>query len=611
MKTGRILFLFSCLTLACALAACSATSDADDTSGAGPSTISSGAAGAGTGGGGGGVSSVGVTIGSGGGCATSCSGDLKQVIDCNGNVSITCGLDEACLDGGCSDKPCEAAAAAKSSIGCDYWALKPDVIAGVGAEGACFAAFIANTWDTPVKIEAKRGGQSFTNFIRIPQGQGSSLTYANYDPAVGLPVGQVAILFLSDEDGGFSFLPKCPAPVGFKGNPGILGTGYGQAINITTDRPVVGYTIFPYGGGQAAATSASLLIPTPAWDTNYIAINAYAKSVAVPQAVPSLAVLAREDNTTVTLLPKVPVDGGGGVQPSAANTPATFTLNAGQFVQISQQQELTGSPIQADKPIALWGAASCLNVPVDAAACDSAHQQIPPVRALGYEYVGVRYRNRASAMNGEEKPPWRLVGAVDGTTLTWLPSVPNGATATVASGQMVEFQAAGPFTVKSQDADHPFYMAQYMTGCLYISSPVSEGDPEWVNIVPPQQYLNRYVFFTDPTYAETSLVVVRQRDKASNTFADVNLGCAGALSDWAVVGDYEYTRIDLVTGNFQNVGACSNGRQEMTSDNPFGVTVWGWGTNQTTPATAAVSYAYPAGAGIKSINDIVVPTTPK
>ena len=111
---------------------------------------------------------------------------------------------------------------------------------------------------------------------------------------------------------------------------------------------------------------------------------------------------------------------------SAANTPVTYNLNRGEYVQLSQDAELTGSPIQANNPIGVWGAASCLNVPVAATACDSAHQQIPPVKALGSEYAGVRYRNRAAAV-GEETPPWRMVGAVDGTQLSWLPSAPNGA----------------------------------------------------------------------------------------------------------------------------------------------------------------------------------------
>ena len=76
-----------------------------------------------------------------GGCG--CSADLKKVV-CDGIVTETCSGDQACLSGECSDDPCGAATASKSSYGCDYWALRPDVINAV--EGSCFAAFVANTW---------------------------------------------------------------------------------------------------------------------------------------------------------------------------------------------------------------------------------------------------------------------------------------------------------------------------------------------------------------------------------------------------------------------------------------------------------------------------------
>lgn len=586
------------------ISACSASSGGDASSGAGATAAT------GSGASGGGTLTVSVTSGSGGQCPDGCSADLKQVIDCHGATVTQCDIDQACLNGKCTGDPCGAAAAAKSAIGCDYWAVKPDVIIKEAADFACFAAFVANTWDTPVHIDASYGGQAFTDFIYIPEGQGSNISYKPYDAVAGLGVGEVAILFLSDDKQNQYFMPACPMPSGMTANPGIYGTGIGQAINIQTDRPISAYSIFPYGGGSAAVTSASMLLPTSVWDMNYLAINAYKKSLIAAGAVPSLAILAYQDNTKVSILPKVAIDGGPGVQQAAANTLATYTLNRGEYLQLSQQQELTGSPIEADKPIGVWGAASCLNVPADVGTCDSAHQQIPPVKALGHDYVAVRHRNRATANVAEETPPWRLVGAVDGTTLTWQPSTPAGAPTTLQSGEVAEFAAAGPFTVTSQSTEHPFYMAQYMVGCTLYQT-LSEGDAEWVNIIPTGQYLKRYVFFTDPTYPETNLVVVRKRTPDKNEFADVTLNCAGVLTGWKPIGDYEYTRIDLVTGDFKNVGACSNGRQEMTSDAPFAVTVWGWGMNTTTPSTPAVSYAYPAGAGIAVINEVSLPPIPK
>ncbi len=77
---------------------------------------------------------------------------------------------------------------------------------------------------------------------------------------------------------------------------------------------MVAYQINPYGGGSAAVTGASLLIPTSAWDTEYMAIHAYD---AGPQLT-SLNIVAKE-HTTVTILPKKNIAGGNGLPPGSAN----------------------------------------------------------------------------------------------------------------------------------------------------------------------------------------------------------------------------------------------------------------------------------------------------
>ena len=525
-----------------------------------------------------------------------CSDDLTSVV-CGGVEVEDCTPMGACAGGSCIDDACLAAELSKSTYGCDYWSVKTDLISE--GTGACFAAFVANTWVTPVHIQAEWNGQAVPpSAIQTPVGQGAGLSYEPYDPVAGLDPGEVAIVFIGRDNG---FLPSCPVPPAFTANVGVLGTGRGHGIHIATDAPVAAYQILPYGGGPSAATSATLLLPTSAWDVNYVAVNAYHKSVAVPVAQPSMTLVADEDGTQVTILPKVAIAGGNGVVGGPANAPIVYDLDRGETLQISQDVELTGSAIESNKPIGLFGAASCLSVPVDGIACDSAHQQIPPIQALGNEYAGVRYRARGNML--EEVVPWRLVGVVDGTQLSWQPAPPPGAPTMLAAGEVAEFSAPGPFVVASQDEEHPFYAAAYMTGGGTFAG---EGDPEWVNIVPTAQFLDDYVLFTDPTYSETSLVVVRSPGQGG--FADVELDCLGPLDGWAPLGDYEYTRVDLVTGNFQAVAGCENGRHEMWSDAPFGVTVWGWGSSAAFGlSTTYVSYAYPAGASVQSINDVIVP----
>jgi len=539
-------------------------------------------------------------------CPNTCSADLHQVLDCHGSVVTTCPDDMGCGANGC-EPACQAANDNKSTIGCDYYAISPDVISA--GYGACFAAYIANTWGSPVTITVERDGQQYPidGFARVPSGQGQGLTYAPLTNGQLQP-GEVAILFLARYGSTLTSCPTGITPAFTTADAAVHGTGYGKAFHITTSAPVVAYDIFPYGGGPSAATSATLLLPTSAWDDNYVAVDAFRKSTAVPEAQPWIALVGQEDNTTVTINPSAAIVGGGGVAAGAQGTPSTYTLARGQILQFTQVAELGGSPIQTDKPVGLWGGETCLSVDVSDVACDSAHQQIPPVAALGHRYAAVRYRNRFSGQ--EESVPWRLVGAVDGTTLTYEPAAPTGAPTTLSVGQVAEFWAPGPFTVTSQDEDHPFYMSAHMTGCLRVSSSSSDcrGDPEFVNVIPTEQYLAKYTFFTDPTYPETNLVLTRE--KQNGAFADVTLDCVGTVTGWQPVDgndQVEYTRVDLVTGNFQGVGNCNNGVHVAESTQPFGLVVWGWGSAASTGLfSQAVSYAYPAGASVKPINTVVV-----
>jgi hypothetical protein len=151
------------------------------------------------------------------------------------------------------------------------------------------------------------------SFARIPQGQGPSLDYLPFDNTAGLAPGEVVILFLSGSSTSSVPCPHAPA----MGNVGLAGTHVSPSFRIQTDVPVVAYQINPYGGGSAAVTGASLLLPTSAWDTNYIAVNAYENDIAAP----SMNIVAVENDTEVTILPIQPIVGGDGIPSCAANTP--------------------------------------------------------------------------------------------------------------------------------------------------------------------------------------------------------------------------------------------------------------------------------------------------
>jgi hypothetical protein len=595
-------------------------------------------------------------------------GDPAHIYEC-GQPMAQCGLLEQCeARQGAVEcvNPCVDSLGNDTSNGCDFYAVEMDTTPE--ATGVCYAVFVVNQWKTgePARLQVTLGNSllPIEQFARIPTGTGTGITYAPFDPVAGLPTNQIAILFLSRDPthagdlkpslNDPAFLADCPPGVtpAVVGDAALHNTGIGLAFHIQANVPIVAYQMLPYGGGHARVTGSTLLVPTNAWDTNYLVADAYEAPTLFTEdrAGPTTVIIAEQDGTSVTLKPTVDVRAGPFVAGTPAGIPTAYTLNQGQYLQFTQTAELTGSAVQSDKPIAVIGGSTLMDVPVTTDRADTAEQMLPPVRALGNQYVAVRYRNRGST---EETVPWRIVGAVDGTELTFDP--PQGvAPATIDAQQWVEFNEPGPFVVQSQDASHPFYLAAYMTGgCGDLSSagpggasvcaapgdgPLNGfGDPEFMNVVPPAQFLPRYTFFTDPTYPETNLVVVRVRDAQTAEMPQVTLDCAGVLGGWQPVGssgNFEMTRVDLSTGNFQGVGGCNNGVHTITavlvgatgSPPPtplIGVTVWGWGNDATWPTddtssndesnpnfTRWVSYGYPAGANFKPLNTAVLSVSP-
>jgi hypothetical protein len=548
-----------------------------------------------------------------------CSSDLHDVVDNDGTVVKTCPPTQGCAAGAC-EPACKAAGDNHGNIGCDFLVSTPSFFADYdlnGYTGPCFAVFVANNWNEPVTVHVTRDGKSYdpTQFGLMPVAGAPSTSWPHLPPT-GVPVGRVAILYL-DADPSSNF--ACPTGTASPYSTAVQGTGRGNAWHLATDAPVSAYDILPYGGAGSLLPDAELLLPTTAWGTNYVAV--------VPQFVsganngapgPHWAqVVALQDNTTVKIVPTVPLPSGTNVAPAPANAVTTYTLAAGEFVQWQNPyaypspgaapMDVSGSILSSDAPIAFVGGNGylCLGSATSTGGgCDSDHAQIPPVSALGHEYAPAPYTTRRN--DGiEESLPYRIVGMVTGTTLTFDPPIP-GAPAALGLGQTVDFEATGAFVVKSQDDKHPFYVGQMMTGCNVTggSSTGCLGDEDYDNVMPPAQFLSSYVFFTDPTYATTTLTFVRVRGKAG--FQDVKLDClAGPLSGWKPMGasaTYEWTTVDLVRNGVGN-GDCTNGPHSVKSSAPFGLTVWG--------LDDAASYGYPAGTNVAPINSVVIPPTPR
>ncbi|WP_437806323.1 IgGFc-binding protein [Sorangium sp. So ce1078] len=558
--------------------------------------------------------------GSGGWAGSGCAADMRDVVDAEGNVVQVCPPELGCYQGQCIPA-CEAAEKAGGSIGCDYLAPSPpffqNELAGSTFSGACHAVFLANPWGRSARVRVAYDGEPLdaAGFTYLPSGIGPSTTYARL-PEDGIPPGEVAVLFLSHRPGASTELGslECPRPPAVLADVAVHNSGAGAAFQVASDTPVSAYDILPYGGAMSFLPSASLLLPRSTWGTNYYALAPHAHGPGVPW----MMVVAAEDGTTVDLVPRARLPGGAGVPSAPANAATQITLGAGDVVQW-MGADPSGAVLQSSKPIGVWTGNTYLQVATDTSPAgggqDAAHQQIAPISALGSEYVGAGVVSRLLSQE-PESVVYRLLGVVDETTLSWDPAPPAGAPAALEAGEVAEFEATSLFSVRSQDGDHPFMLTQLMPGAPARTRPgcVAEiplagypcmlGDEEWVIQLPSEQFLERYVFFTDPTYATTSLVITRV--KGPDGFADVELSCLGPVTGWRPVGTagaFEVAHVDLSRGFVGASPACETSQHEASSAGAFGVTVWG--------TDFFASYGYPAGGNVVSINDVVAPPVPR
>lgn len=593
LRTASAVFGAAC----CAIALASACSSNRDEFGGDPNLLTEGGTDAGE-------------------CGFRCSRDLKTVLrqcdDGPEETIATCGPDEGCGIGECVDA-CRSAELSKGSTGCSFWTVPADD--AILGHGECFAAMIANTWDRPVKLTADLAGEALDlgASVYTVSRTDSSPVYTRLEGPI--PPGEVAVVFLSQAD---EFVRdedsiRCPAGVvpAFRGDPARHGTIKSRAFHLQADAPVAAYSIFPYGGADSAYPTATLLLPVSSWDKAYYAIETGRYGLTNLDTLDErlLQIVANEDGTEVSMRPNEAILQGNGIDATPKGQPVTYTLARGEVLQIRQNPLLTGSPISSNKPIGVFGGSPCTFMPAGNGWCDLTQQQIAPFSQWGIEYALVPFKPRVVTVTGpgRENVPWMFVGAADGTELAYDPAQPKGAPSKLAAGEVVTFITDARVVVKSQDSKHPFYVGLHMTSENYGGGATQGntviGDPDFVNVVPSEQFLDRYVFFTDYTFPDTSLVVVRRRTAAG--FAPVVLECAGELTDFQPLGasgQYEYTFVDLTKGNAQQKFGdreCGYGRHEAHSDGPFSVTVWGTGE--------AASYGYAGGMGSRPANDAPPP----
>ncbi len=539
--------------MAIAAAACSANGDTKS----------------GTGGGGGTSGSGGASGGAAGASGT--GGGIDAGFDSSGGGGNT----------GVDPKTCAEAAATASYVGCDFW---PTTVANSVWSIFDFTVIVANAGDANAHITIERNGGKVEGDVAP---NGLTKFYLPWVPEVK---GQ-------DTD-------TCGTATSLKTSVHAKNAAY----HLTSTVPVTVYQFnaleYKPAGGPAGkdwstcpgnqmctvgvphktgcfsySNDASLLLPTTALTGNYRVMGLVGEQTFINTGNGAyVAITGTQDNTNVSV--KVSSTGniiaGADITDTAAGATATFTLNAGEVVELVSKYnaDLSGSLVKADKPVQVIGGMPCVRIPAGQDACDHVEESVFPAETLGKHYFVVPPTGPNGDVPGHEV---HLVGNVDGTQLCYPGVQPASAPATLAAGQVVNLGVVTqPFEI---EGDHEFGIETFMQGGSIVDPNGGEGDPSMSVATSVEQYRKKYVFLAPNDY-DVSYIDVVAPDGASLTID----GQAAAAA----------TPIGSGFGVSRNhLGAGANGAHLLISDQPVGIQVAGYGQY--------TSYQYPGGSNLLPI----------
>jgi hypothetical protein len=362
----------------------------------------------------------------------------------------------------------------------------------------------------------------------------------------------------------------------------------GGAYRITSDLPVIAYQFNPLDGSSSYLSDASLLLPASAYDSYYI-VPAWPygpADEASDSGHPAHIQIAASQPTEVTVTTPITTQAGTGVPPLSPRAPQTFHLDEGDFLQLTVQnfgESLSGTYVQSTSPVAVWSSNDCANVPATGSACCCEHleEQIFGLQTWGTSYVA----SQGPMRSGSEPAIWQIMAQDEGTTVTF--TAPPGVaglppSVTLGASQEIQLEVRGGGATGGDflvEASAPILVNQYSVGALYAGSG-DVGDPDMVQAIPVEQYLDSYVILVPGTWVNDYLVLVREA--GSPVFID---GDAPSVAWQTVAGGKEVARVPVPDGVHVLTGAA-----------PFGVTVVGYDSYD--------SYAYPGGLNQQVINPV-------
>lgn len=233
--------------------------------------------------------------------------------------------------------------------------------------------------------------------------------------------------------------------------------------------------------------------------------------------------------------------------------------------------DLTGTRVESDHPVAVFGAHECAFVPHDRWACDHLQEQLPPMETWGMEHVGMT----VGADGGGGPNVLRILAGDEATVVTIEPPQSGIDRLELEAGGWAEVTADGIFRVAG---DQPVMVAQYLYGQGIFLGPGLRGDPSLWVVPPVEQFRDRYEINLPESYepmyqGQNFLLVVRPRG-------------TWTANDRVRLPDFA----DRVGGWEAGVVQAGPGVRSIVGEREFGLTAIG--------LSEFTSYATPAGRGL-------------
>ncbi len=347
-------------------------------------------------------------------------------------------------------------------------------------------------------------------------------------------------------------------------------------IHVTADNNI---SIFGLEYEQYA-TDGYLALPVGAIGTNYWVVSYTAdvnEGAVTALGSSEFALVASQDSTSVTITPAITVGS------HTAGASYTVALSQGQAYQLQADtltNDLTGTQVASNNPVALFGANACADVPVSYVTCNMVLEQELPFSTWGTAFITVPLAGRTS-------DTFRYLAATSGTVV----SVNGTVMATLNPGQFFEQMLSAASYVT---ATAPILVMQYSNSHSYdevLYGGVAMADPSEITVPPISDYGTTYQTVAPSTgFPVNFLNVAAPAVSAGAILLD---GTAIPTGNFTAVGTSGYSSAQVTVGT---------GLHQLSGPQPFSVESYGFNTRD--------AYGYPAGMVFSSLPTFTLTPSP-